>query len=76
MRSTAIEGGRWLCFVPGEFTTMLAVFTTEPAAKQLEFLEELHRVFERANQRLLARRPVEPATLLFPHEYFLGEWRR
>jgi hypothetical protein len=76
MRSTEIEGGRWLCFVPGEFTTMLAVFTTEPAAKQLEFLEELHRVFERANQRLLANQPVEPSNLLFPHEYFLGEWRR
>jgi hypothetical protein len=76
MRSTEIEGGRWLCFVPGEFTTMLAVFTTEPAAKQLEFLEELHRVFERANQRLLESSPVEPGGLLFPHEYFLGEWRR
>ncbi|TET53016.1 MAG: hypothetical protein E3J64_04230 [Anaerolineales bacterium] len=76
MRSTEIEGGRWLCFVPGECTTMLAVFTTEPAARQLEFLEELHRVFERANQRLLTEPPVEPSSLLFPHEYFLGEWRR
>jgi hypothetical protein len=76
MRSTEIEGGRWLCFVPGEFTTMLAVFTTEPAAKQLQFLEELHRVFERANERLLAEKPVDPSTLLFPHEYFLGQWRR
>lgn len=76
MRSTAIEGGRWLCFVPGEFTTMLALFSAEPAGKQLNFLEELHRLFERANRRLLLSPPMEPAKLLFPHEYFLGAWRR
>ena len=71
MRSTQIEDGRWLCFVPGEFTTMMAVFTSEPASKQLEYLEELHRLFERANQSKLANPPVDPGTLLFPHEYFL-----
>lgn len=76
IRSTEIEGGRWLCFVPGEFTTMLAVFTTGPAGRQLEFLEELHRLFEQANQRRLSNRPVDPSSLLFPHEYFLGHWRR
>jgi hypothetical protein len=76
MRSTAIEGGRWLCFVPGELTTMLALFSAEPAGKQLEFLDELHRLFERANRRRLLSPPLEPTSLLFPHEYFLGAWRR
>lgn len=76
MRSTAIEGGRWLCFVPGELTTMLALFSAEPAGKQLEFLDELHRLFERANRRQLLNPPLEPDRLLFPHEYFLGAWRR
>ena len=76
MRSTAIEGGRWLCFVPGEFTTMLALFSAEPAGKQLEFLDELHRLFERANRRHLLSSPLDQSTLLFPHEYFLGAWRR
>jgi hypothetical protein len=75
-RSTEMEDGRWLCFVPGEFTTMLAVFTTEPAGKQLLFLEELHRHFEQANRRHLAKRPLDRKDLLFPHEYFLGHWRR
>ena len=76
MRSTAIEGGRWLCFVPGQFTTMLAVFSSEPAGKQLEFLDELHRLFEQANRRRLSASPLDPAKLMFPHEYYLGEWRR
>ncbi len=76
MRSTEIEGGCWLCFVPGELTTMLAIFTVEPAARQLAFLEELHRLFERANRRTLSERPADPAQLIFPHEYYLGKWRR
>jgi hypothetical protein len=76
MRSTQTEGGRWLCFVPGNFTTMLAVFNTEPAGRQLEFLDDLHHLFEQANLRHLANRPFDASTLLFPHEYFLGRWRR
>ena len=75
-RSTEMEDGRWLCFVPGEFTTMLAVFTTEPAGKQLQFLQELHRHFEQANRRQLSQPPLDPSALLFPHEYYLGQWRR
>jgi hypothetical protein len=75
-RSTEMEDGRWLCFVSGEFTTMLAVFSTEPAGKQLQFLQALHRHFERANHRHLANPPLDPEALLFPHEYYLGQWRR
>jgi hypothetical protein len=76
VRSTAIEGGRWLCFVPGNYTTLLAVFSTEPAGKQLDVLEELHRLFERANRSQLTSSTTDPSALLFPHEYFLGQWRR
>ena len=71
IRSTAIEGGRWLCFVPGELTTLLALFTTEPAQKQLTFLEDIHLLFEKANRHKLTRSPIDPAGLLFPHEFFL-----
>lgn len=76
MKSTAIEGGRWLCFVPGELTTMMAIFRAEPARKQLSFLDELHRLFEKANKPILANPPVDPEALIFPHEHFLGKWRR
>lgn len=75
-RSTEMEDGRWLCFVPGEYTTMLATFTAEPAGKQLEFLEELHRHFEQANHNRLVTLPLDPEELMFPHEYYLGQWRR
>lgn len=49
LRSTEIEGGRWLCFVPGHFTTLIALFSIEPAKLQLSLIEDLHRDFESAN---------------------------
>ncbi len=73
MRSTEIEGGGWLCFVPGEQTTMMAMFTAEPAGQQTDFLEKLHRVFEQANRNRLEVQPIETDALVFPHEYFLGK---
>ena len=76
LQATAIEGGRWLCFVPGKATTMMAIFSAEPASKQLDFLEQLHLLFEKANRALLANPPVEPGELVFPHEHFLGKWKR
>ncbi len=55
MRSTEIEGGRWLCFVPGRFTTLFVLFSVEPARIQLTLIEDLHRDFETANASVLAR---------------------
>ena len=72
MRSTQIEGGKWLCFVPGNSTTMLALFNTEPAARQLEIMEDLHRLFEQANRRHLSQMPIDIEQLAFPHNSFLG----
>jgi len=72
MSSTEIEGGRRLTFVPGEFTTLMALFSSDPAPKQMDSLEELHLLFERANRTLLSRATVNPDELVFPHSYFLG----
>lgn len=72
MRSSEIEGGRWLCYMPGEFTTLMALFSTEPASTQLDAMENLHRLFERANRTLLSKQIVDPNELVFPHTYFLG----
>jgi len=72
MSKTAIEGGRWLSYVPGEFTTLMALFSTDPAPQQLESMQELHELFERANRNLLSNRPVNPDELFLPHRYYLG----
>ena len=75
MRTTEIEGGQHLCFIQGRTTTLLAIFQNEPVDNQLEHLDELHRTFEGANQPVLTRKPIEVEKLIFPHRYFLGEWR-
>jgi hypothetical protein len=54
LRSTEIEGGRWLCFVPGNFATLIVLFSVEPARVQITLVEDLHRDFEVANRASLA----------------------
>lgn len=75
MRLTEIQGGQRLCFVPGEYTTMLAVFNNEPIPRQLAYLDKLHQHFEGANRPVLIQKPIDTEQLIFPHEYFLGKWR-
>jgi hypothetical protein len=71
MRSGQIESGRWLCFVSGQYTTLIALYNTEPAARQLQLLEETHLFFEKANKPRLQQTPVSVEGLVFPHEYYL-----
>jgi hypothetical protein len=71
MRSTQIENGRWLCFISGQFTTLIALYSTEPAARQLRNLEDTHLFFERANRPRLSQSPIPVDGLVFPHEYYL-----
>lgn len=65
MRSTEIEGGRWLCFVTGPRTTLIVLFSIEPARLQLELIEDLHRDFELANVRAFARGEGQKAAQAF-----------
>jgi hypothetical protein len=71
MRSTQIESGRWVCFVSGAFTTLIALYNTEPAARQLQLLEETHLFFERANKPRLQQSPISVEGLVFTHEVYL-----
>lgn len=66
LKSTEIEGGRWLVFVPGRFTTSIVLFSVEPSTHQLDLVQDLHRDFERANQQALARGVRDQETLVFP----------
>jgi hypothetical protein len=67
LKSSEIEGGRWLCFVPGLYTTLIVLFSVEPARLQLEMLEQLHRHFEKANQPLFEAGMPDPTKLVYPH---------
>ncbi|MCC7446410.1 MAG: hypothetical protein IT324_03290 [Anaerolineae bacterium] len=71
MRSTIMDNNQWLCFVPGNFTTLIALFSVEPATVQLSALEQMHRDFEEANQAALASGHADPALLAYPFLTFV-----
>ncbi len=71
MRSTEIEGGRRLCFVTGEFTLLMVLFSNEPARKDLEGLDELLRTFERMNRYVLRRQPINIEELFLPYRFYI-----
>jgi hypothetical protein len=67
MRGIEVEDARWVGFVPGQYTTLVVLFSVEPARAQLDMLRDLQVHFEQANRRLLARGAANPAQLVFPH---------
>jgi hypothetical protein len=73
LRSTEIEGGRWLCFVPGYHTTLMVLFSVEPARVQLTLIEDLHRDFEVANRATLSGGRGREAAELFTRLWALDQ---
>ena len=67
MRSIEVENERWAHFIPGQYTTLAVLFSTEPARAQLNMLRDLQAHFERANGQLLARGVNDPTRFIFPH---------
>ena len=71
MRSTEMENGQWLCFVPGSYTTLIALFSLEPSDNQLQMVERMHQDFEDANKAALEAGPVDPSKLAYPFYSFV-----
>jgi hypothetical protein len=76
MRSTEMENGQWLCFVPGEHTTLIALFSLEPSENQLEMVERMHQDFEKANKAALEAGHADPAQLAYPFYSFVQQRAR
>jgi hypothetical protein len=62
-----IEGGRWLCLVPGRFSMLAVVFSQAPPLAQIALLEDLHRDFEQANASALKPGVADSASLVYPY---------
>ncbi len=71
MRSTEMENGQWLCFVPGSHTTLIALFSLEPSTNQLQMVERMHKDFEDANKTALEAGEVDPEKLAYPFYSFV-----
>ncbi|NDJ76600.1 MAG: hypothetical protein GYB65_10110 [Chloroflexi bacterium] len=71
MRSTEMENGQWLCFVPGTYTTLIALFSLEPSDNQLQMVERMHQDFEGANKSALEMGQADPEKLAYPFYSFV-----
>ncbi|MBN1286818.1 MAG: hypothetical protein JXB47_15570 [Anaerolineae bacterium] len=75
IRSSAMDNGQWLCFVPGRFTTLIVLMSLEPSQDQLNNLERMHRDFERANKKALEAGNADPDELAYPFLAFVKRSR-
>jgi hypothetical protein len=73
MKRIELEGGRYLCYVPGRYTTLIAIFSAEPATMQLQTIEDLHRDFEIVNHMNLASGNTSKLALTFTHLWAFDE---
>jgi hypothetical protein len=71
MRSTEMENGQWLCFVPGTYTTLIALFSLEPSDNQLQMVGRMHQDFEQANRAALEAGHIDPTKLAYPFYSFV-----
>ncbi len=71
VRSTEMENGQWLCFVPGKYTTLIALFSLEPSDNQMETVRRMHKDFEDANRVALEAGNLDPAKLAYPFYAFV-----
>lgn len=67
LRKTEVEDGKALYFVSGRYTTLVALYSSDPSPIQLRALEDVHRDFETANEESLERGGAQAWQLVFPH---------
>lgn len=65
------EDGKVLCFVPGQYCTLLVLYSSDPAEVAIQSLRSTHSHFETLNAALLKQRPIPSDTLLFNYDMAL-----
>jgi hypothetical protein len=65
------EDGKVLCYVPGDQSTLIVLYSSNPAEVDVRGLRQVHQHFETLNARLLEERPISPDTLLFNYDMVL-----
>lgn len=65
-RSAELQDGRWLSFLPGGHTTLIALFSQQPADDQLALIERMHQDFEEANLTCFQSERFDATQLVYP----------
>jgi hypothetical protein len=65
------EDGKVLCYVPGQYATLIVLYSSDPAGVDMRGLHQVHAHFETINTPLLQQRPIPADTLLFNYDMVL-----
>jgi hypothetical protein len=70
------EDGKVLCYVPGQYSTLLVLYSSDPAEVDMRTLRQTHFHFETLNASLLKQRPIPADILLFNYDMVLKPGRQ
>jgi hypothetical protein len=65
------EDGKVLCYVPGQYCTLIVLYSSDPAEVAVRGLKHTHSHFETLNAAQLKQRPIPSDTLLFNYDMVL-----
>jgi hypothetical protein len=61
----------WLLFVPGLYSVSVMLFSHQPATRQIEMIQNMHRDFEKANEGALKSGSIDGSKLAYPFQTFV-----
>ncbi len=70
-RKAITDDGKVLIYVPGQKTTLIVLYSSEPADVESLSLRQAHEHFEKINAALLAQSPIPDQQLIFNYDMFL-----
>jgi len=65
------EDGKVLCYVPGQYSTLIVLYSSDPAEVDEQSLRQTHLHFETLNEVLLKQRPIPAKKLFFNYDLVL-----
>lgn len=65
------EDGKVLCYVPGRYSTLILLYSSDPAEIDVRSLRHTHLHFETLNDNLLKQRPIPADKLFFNYDMVL-----
>ena len=60
-----------LCYVPGQYSTLIVLYSSDPAEVEVRSLRQTHLHFETLNAELLKQRPTPTNELLLNYDLVL-----
>lgn len=70
-RKAVTDDGKVLIYVPGQKTTLIVLYSAEPADIESLSLRQAHEHFEKINAAVLANSPISENQLIFNYDMFL-----